>query len=99
MRNYWVVLFALATFACGGGKQKKGDLTVTGSPTGEVDGEVRVVLAFSRPMVTKDKVDLPAATAPISFTPDIPHESHWSDDKTLVVVPTATLPLSTRFIA
>jgi alpha-2-macroglobulin len=98
MRNAGVVLvISLWMFGCGG-KHKPGDLKVTGTPTGEVDGQVRVVLAFSRPMVTKDHLGV-AIKAPLVLAPDLPREARWTDDKTLVVVPTGTLPLSTRFTA
>ncbi|HET9992408.1 MAG TPA: hypothetical protein VFQ65_27940, partial [Kofleriaceae bacterium] len=97
MRNLGVVVLALWMFGCGG-KHKPGDLKVTGSPTGQVDGEVRMVFAFSRPMVKKDHLGV-AASAPIVLTPALAHEARWSDDKTLVVVPTASLPLSTKFTA
>jgi hypothetical protein len=98
MRNAGVVLvMSLWMFGCGG-KHKPGDLRVTGTPTGEVDGQVRVVLSFSRPMVTKDHLGV-AKNAPLALAPDLPREARWTDDKTLVVVPTGSLPLSTRFTA
>ena len=97
MRNLWVVFVALWALGCGGSKAKQGGLTVTGSPTGEVDGEVRVILAFSKPMVAKDHVGQVEAKAPFSLTPDLAHEAKWSDEKTLVILPTASLPLSTKF--
>ena len=98
MRNIGAIVILLCALGCGG-KHKPGDLKVTGSPTGEVDGQLRVVLAFSRPMIAKDHVGQVAANAPIVLAPELPHEARWSDDKTLVVVPTASLPLSTRFTA
>src|SRR5512140_2784290 len=98
MRNVGAIGLALWMWGCGS-KHKSGDLTVTGSPTGEVNGQLRVILAFSRPMVLKDHVGKVAATAPIALAPELPHEARWSDEKTLVVVPTASLPLSTRFTA
>ena len=97
MRNLGVVVVVLWMFGCGG-KHKPGDLKVTGSPTGQVDGEVRMVFAFSRAMVKKDHLGV-AASAPVVLTPALAHEARWSDDKTLVVVPTASLPLSTKFTA
>jgi hypothetical protein len=96
MRNIGAIVILLWAFGCSG-KHKPGDLKVTGSPTGEVNGQLRVILAFSRPMVPKDHVSKVAATAPIAIAPDLPHEARWTDDKTLVVVPTASLPLSTKF--
>jgi hypothetical protein len=96
MRNSGLVLCLVLAFACGGSKAK-GDLTVTGSPTGAVEGQVRVILAFGRPMVAKDQVNAPIIKAPLKIAPDVPTEAHWSDDKTLVVVPTASLPVSTKF--
>jgi uncharacterized protein YfaS (alpha-2-macroglobulin family) len=100
MRTYAGVLFAAAVLgavACGGGKPAKGDLTVSGSPTGEVEGKVRFVLAFNRPMVGKDAFDKPLATPPLTITPQLATDVRWADDKTLVVVPTTTLPLSTKY--
>src|SRR5512146_2783523 len=100
MRNIgWILvaLFVVGLSGCHGKKGGPGGLTVTGSPTGEVDGEVRVILAFSRPMVKKDAVGQVVTTAPMSLVPDIAHEMRWSDEKTLVIVPTASLPLSTKF--
>jgi hypothetical protein len=102
MRNFGCVLVALFIFGlglggCGGKKGGPGGLTVTGSPTGEIDGEVRVILAFSKPMVGKDAVGQVATKAPFSLVPDLAHEMRWSDDKTLVVVPTVSLPVSTKF--
>jgi alpha-2-macroglobulin len=98
MRNIGVVLAALWVLGCGGNKPA-GDLTVTGGPTGEAAGQVRLVLNFSRPMVAKDKVNQVAAGAPLALAPDVPHEAKWTDDKTLVVVPTTSLALSTRYTA
>jgi uncharacterized protein YfaS (alpha-2-macroglobulin family) len=97
MRNFGLVLCAVLAFGCGS-KAKKGDLTVSGSPTGAVEGQVRVILAFGRPMVAKDKVSAPVAKPLVKLAPEVPTESHWSDDKTLVVVPTASLPVSTKFV-
>ena len=97
MRNYGVLLWVAFAIGCGG-KATKGDLTVTGTPTGAVEGQVRVILAFGRPMVAKDRVDAPLATSPVKVAPDVPVEARWSDDKTLVLVPTASLPVSTKFV-
>jgi alpha-2-macroglobulin len=97
MRNYGLVLCLVLAFGCGS-KAKKGDLTVTGTPTGAVEGKVRVILAFGRPMVAKDRVDMPVAKVPVKLAPDVPIEARWSDEKTLVVVPTASLPVSTKFV-
>ena len=91
-----MVVAVMLAFGCGG-KRKPGDLTVAGSPTGEVSGAVHISLGFSRPMVKKDRVGQVATTAPITISPDLPHEAKWTDDKTLVVTPTGTLPLSTKF--
>ncbi|HUS30781.1 MAG TPA: MG2 domain-containing protein, partial [Kofleriaceae bacterium] len=100
MRNIgWILVaaFVICLGACGGKKSGPGGLTVTGSPTGQIDGEVRVILAFSKPMVAKDRIGQVATTAPLSLVPDIAHEMRWTDDKTLVAVPTASLPISTKF--
>lgn len=87
---------------CGGGgsKPKQGDLAAVGTPIGKVeDKEVRVIVAFSKPMVAKDAVDKPLAKLPVSITPDLGGEAKWTDEKTLVVVPTKSLPVSTKFTA
>jgi len=97
MRNLGVVVLALWMLGCGG-KHKPGDLKVTGTPTGHIDGELRMVLAFSRAMVKKDHLGI-ATSAPIVLTPALAHEARWTDDKTLVVVPTTSLPLSTKYTA
>src|SRR5262249_14626135 len=91
-----VILAALWVLGCGD-KKSAGDLTVTGSPTGQVSGPVRIILAFSRPMVAKDQLNQPVGRAPLALVPDVPHEAKWTDVETLVVVPTAALPVSTRF--
>jgi alpha-2-macroglobulin len=96
MRNFGVLLCLVLAFGCGS-KAKKGDLTVTGSPTGAVEGQVRVILAFGRPMVAKERVDAPLTAPPVKLAPEVPIEARWSDIKTLVVVPTASLPVSTKF--
>jgi len=98
MRTYGLVLVALLSgVGCGGKAATKGDLSVTGSPTGQVDGQLRIVLAFSRPMVAKDKVNTAVPNAPVTVSPSLTTEAKWSDEKTLVVVPTGKLPLSTKF--
>jgi Bacterial Ig-like domain len=98
MRNYGLILIAVLGVGIGcGSKAAKGELTVSGSPTGEVDGQLRVVLAFSRPMVAKPAVGQTVAMAPLTITPDLPREARWSDDKTLVVTPTGKLPVSTKY--
>ncbi|HEX3475699.1 MAG TPA: MG2 domain-containing protein [Kofleriaceae bacterium] len=96
MRKIGVILAALWVLGCGA-KKSAGDLTVAGAPTGQVSGPVRIVLTFSRPMVAKDQLNQPVSAAPLALVPDVPHEAKWIDVQTLVVVPTATLPVSTRF--
>ncbi len=99
MRNYIFILVAL--FACGGSKTKpKGDLAAVGTPIGKIeDNQVRVIVGFSKPMVAKDAIDKPLAKVPITITPDFGGEAKWVDEKTLVVVPTKSLPVSTKFVA
>jgi uncharacterized protein YfaS (alpha-2-macroglobulin family) len=97
MRNYVLVLAALLA-GCGGKAAKRGDLTVAGSPTGEVDGQVRIVLAFSRPMVGPGGIGTVVASPPLTVVPDLAREAKWQDDKTLVVVATASLPVSTKYV-
>ncbi|MDQ3367709.1 MAG: MG2 domain-containing protein [Myxococcota bacterium] len=102
MRNHALVLLALcgALLGCGGSTRKApGDLTVSGTPTGEVAGQVRVILVFSKPMVAREQVDQPIATPPITVSPALPGEARWSDEKTLVLAATASLPVSTKFVA
>ncbi|MDB4963561.1 MAG: alpha-2-macroglobulin domain protein [Myxococcales bacterium] len=93
-----VGLWALIAGCGGGGSKTNSDLSVTGTPSGEVS-QVRVVLAFSRPMVTRDQVQRPGATAPLTLHPPIAGAATWIDDQTLAFVPTQSLPVSTRFVA
>ncbi|MBA3395939.1 MAG: hypothetical protein H0T89_25130 [Deltaproteobacteria bacterium] len=101
MRNHGLVLVCLALAgACGGGGSKgPKDLAVTGTPTGVVDGQLRVVLSFSKPMVARDQLDKPVASPPLRVAPAIEGEARWADDKTLVLVPSKSLPVSTKFVA
>ena len=47
----------MMTWSCGGKTSAvKGDLEVTSSPTGELDGPLKVVVGFSKPMVAGDSV-------------------------------------------
>ncbi|HWO20378.1 MAG TPA: MG2 domain-containing protein [Kofleriaceae bacterium] len=103
MRNYGLVLAGVwaALGACGGsGKstEVQGELTVDGSPKGEITGQRRVVLTFSRPMVARDRIDQPVAAPPIAIAPEIPGEARWVDEKTLALVATGSLPVSTRYV-
>jgi len=97
MRTYGFVLVALLGVGCGGSKAP-GDLKVTGSPTGEVEGKIHLTIGFSRPMVARDQVDKVVAAPPVSLSPELAGEAKWTDDKTLVVWPKADLPVSTRFV-
>ncbi|HRC54270.1 MAG TPA: MG2 domain-containing protein [Kofleriaceae bacterium] len=99
MRHVLVLLVLCGLVACGGSKKVKGDLTVTATPTGEVTGPVKLVLAFSKPMVASAALGKPVAAPPVKFAPDLGGEARWQDDKTLVVVPTKSLPVSTRYVA
>lgn len=83
--------------ACGGGSKTKGDLSVSGTPSGEVTGQMRVVLAFSRPMVAKAQVGQALAKPPLTVSPPLPGTATWTDEKTLAFVPTANLPVSTKY--
>ncbi len=99
MRNYLLILVALLAFGCGGKSKPKGDLKATGTPIGKIEeGQVRVIVAFSKPMVAKEKIDKPEPKPPLSISPDVGGEAKWSDDKTLVVVPTKSLAVSTKFV-
>jgi len=97
MRTYGLVVVALLGVGCGS-KQAPGDLTVTGSPTGEVTGKIHLTIGFSRPMVAHDQLDKPVAAPPITVSPALASEAKWTDDRTLVVWPKADLPVSTRFV-
>ena len=102
MRLYGLVLvglWAVCAAGCGGkSKPEKGELTVTGAPTGEVKGPPRVVLTFSRPMVARTAFEQPAASPPLAIAPAIQGEARWVDERTLAFVATASLPISTRFV-
>ncbi len=101
MRKVELVLVALcaSVVGCGGGGSKtKGDLSVAGTPTGEITGQMRVVLAFSKPMVGVDQITRPAASPPLTVSPPIAGTATWADDKTLTFVPTESLPVSTKFV-
>jgi uncharacterized protein YfaS (alpha-2-macroglobulin family) len=99
MRNY-VVLVGVFAVACGSKTSNtKADLTVTGTPSGEITGQMRVVLSFSRPMIGPDLIAKPTASPPLALTPQIAGQATWVDDRTLTFVPTTSLPVSTRFVA
>ncbi|MFN0251553.1 MAG: MG2 domain-containing protein [Kofleriaceae bacterium] len=91
------MLVCAALAACGGGTKAKGDLSVAGTPAGEVTGQMRVVLAFSRPMVLKNMIGQPIAKPPLTLNPPIAGNATWTDEKTLAFVPSANLPLSTKY--
>lgn len=92
-----VVAFVLG---CGGGSKTKGELSAVGTPIGKIEGnQVRVTVAFSRPMVARTAVDKPLPAVPITFAPAFDAEARWADEKTLVVVPTQSLPVSTKYVA
>ncbi|HEY5935139.1 MAG TPA: MG2 domain-containing protein, partial [Kofleriaceae bacterium] len=99
MRSHFVLIGVFAA-ACGSKTSNtKSDLVVTGTPTGEIAGQVRVVLAFSRPMIATDQIAKPAVAPPLALTPKIAGQAIWVDDRTLTFVPTTSLPVSTRFVA
>ncbi|HSK01834.1 MAG TPA: MG2 domain-containing protein [Kofleriaceae bacterium] len=103
MRSYGLVLvgfFLMAVGGCGGGSTKgQGDLTVTGAPTGEIKGQPRVVLTFSKPMVEREGVGQPVAAPPLVVSPEFAGEARWVDPKTLSFAATTSLPVSTRYTA
>ena len=101
MRNYAFVVFGLcAAVGCGGGTKKgNGDLSVSGTPTGALTGKLRVVLAFGKPMVAKGDIGKPAPKVPLVIEPALPGEATWTDEQTLAFVPSASLPVSTKFVA
>jgi len=98
MRTYGLVVVALLGGGCGS-KKTPGDLTVTGSPTGEVTGKIHLTIGFSRPMVAHDQLNKPVAAPPVTVSPQLVGEAKWTDDTPLVVWPRADLPVSTRFVA
>lgn len=99
IRSFCLLLGLAVLVGCGGSRSKPvGRLTVTGSPTGATKGPVRVVLAFSKPMVASTGVDRPVAAPPVQLQPDFRGQARWSDPQTLVIVPTESLPPSTRFV-
>ncbi len=95
--NRLVVVVCAALAACGGGSKAKGDLTVAGTPSGEVTGQMRVVLAFSRPMVLKPMFGQPVAKPPLTISPPLAGTATWTDEKTLAFVPSGNLPVSTKY--
>jgi hypothetical protein len=99
MRHCALLLVGLCWFGCGSSGGKKGDLTVVGSPQGALDGPPRVAITFSRPMVTAAELNKTVAAPPLSFQPKIAGEATWTDDKTLVLVPSEKLPVSTKYVA
>lgn len=99
MRHALVLLALCGSLACGGGSKPKGGLAATGTPTGEVNGAFRVVVNFSKPMVAAAMVGKPVASPPIKFSPELGGEARWQEDAKLVVIPTRSLPVSTRYVA
>jgi len=103
MRNRFLVVVAVGSFAVGcrggGSKGETADLAVTGTPTGEVTGKVRVILNFSHPMIAKEKVGQPEVTPPVTFEPALSGRATWADDRTLVFEPSSSLPVSTKYTA
>jgi uncharacterized protein YfaS (alpha-2-macroglobulin family) len=100
--NLVLVAAALAAFglsSCGSSSKVKGDLSVTTTPTGEVDGPLKVVMTFSHPMVAGDRIGEIAEEPLVRFVPEIEGQSSWQDEKTLVFIPSENLPVSTGFIA
>ncbi|HEU4730355.1 MAG TPA: MG2 domain-containing protein [Kofleriaceae bacterium] len=99
MRIYGLVVLALLGSGCGGSKRSPDDLKVTGSPTGAIEGKIHLTIGFSRPMVARDQLNKPVAAPPVTLSPAMVSEAQWVDEKTLVVLPKADLPISTRFTA
>ena len=98
MRNYVRGLVVLVVLAAGCGSKAPSDLKVVGTPTGEITGKMHVGVAFSRAMVASSAVGVPVAAPPITIEPPLPGDVTWSDDKTLVLWPKSTLPISTRYV-
>lgn len=90
---------ALGGVGCGSGGSKKGDLTVVGEPKGQLDGPLRVVVTFSRPMVAAAEVGKVVEAPPLKITPDVGGEARWENDKALVLTSKKILPVSTKFTA
>lgn len=91
----WLV--GTAGLGCGSGG-KKGDLSVVGEPKGALEGPPRIAVTFSRPMVKPDQLDKAVTETPLSFEPKLEGEAKWVNDKTLVVVPSGKLPVSTKYV-
>ena len=86
-------LFAMA--GCG---SKNHELRAIGAPVGPTTGKLHLTIGFSKPMVARDKLDKVLTVAPYFATPAIQGDAKWLDERTLVVWPTAPLPVSTKFV-
>lgn len=91
----WLV--GTTSLGCGNGG-KKGDLSVVGEPKGALEGPPRIAVTFSRPMVKPDQIDKVVTETPLSFEPKLEGEAKWVNDKTLVIVPSGKLPVSTKYV-
>lgn len=91
----WLV--GTTSLGCGSGG-KKGDLSVVGEPKGALEGPPRIAVTFSRPMVKPDQLDKVVTEMPLSFDPKLEGEAKWVNDKTLVIVPSGKLPVSTKYV-
>ncbi|MEZ4361744.1 MAG: MG2 domain-containing protein [Kofleriaceae bacterium] len=99
MRHHVLILVGLlGLLACGGKKKASGDLSVSGAPIGRVEGQVRIVLTFSKPMVKPGDLNKPLSSPPLRAEPAIEGEARWTDETTLTLSPTKSLPRSTRFV-
>lgn len=59
---------------------------------------MRVVLVFSHAMVPKAAVGQPVAKPPMTIDPPIAGKATWTDERTLAFVPSASLPVSTKYV-
>ncbi|HEY4178502.1 MAG TPA: MG2 domain-containing protein [Kofleriaceae bacterium] len=97
MRSLVLATLVVALVGCGGKAQVQGDLTVSGTPTGEITGPMRVILVFGKPMVAGPQVGKPTTALPFTVDPALPGVATWTDDKTLAYVPSASMPIATKY--
>ncbi|MCP4449388.1 MAG: hypothetical protein GY811_29250 [Myxococcales bacterium] len=94
-----VASVGLLALSCGGKTtQVKSDLTITSTPEGQLEGPLKVVIRFSKPMVEPSGVGELAESQLVKFAPVIAGESRWQDEQTLVFVPSQSIPVSTNFV-
>ena len=68
-----------------------------GAPVGPTTGKLHLTIGFTRPMVAKTGLDKPVAAPPFKASPDFAGDARWLDERTLVVFPKTSLPVSTKY--